>query len=427
MSALALYTLLLRAAMPLILLRLWWRARREPGYREHIDERFGGYADEAHREVIWLHAVSVGEARAASPLVSALAREFPDHELLVTCTTAAGRETLTQVFGESVTIAYLPYDLPETVRRFLDHFRPRLGVLMETEVWPNLLAACRERGLPLVLANARMSEKSGRGYARWTALTRPAFAGLAAVCAQSAPDAERLRALGAREVEISGNLKFDVEPDAAQLAAGRAWRAALGARQVLLFASTREGEEPLLLDALPRDAQRVLIVVPRHPRRFDEVARLVTERGFALARRSRGEAPADSNALYLGDTLGEMAFYYAASDVAVIGGSFQPLGGQNLIEACAAGAPVVIGPSTFNFAEATRLAVASGAAVQMHDAHSALRVARDLLGDAEQRRHMAQAGIALCAAHRGATARHLAACKRVLQAGRSAAPEARSY
>jgi len=183
----------------------------------------------------------------------------------------------------------------------------------------------------------------------------------------------------------------------------------------------------LLLDALPRDAQRVLIVVPRHPRRFDEVARLVTERGFALARRSRGEAPAESNALYLGDTLGEMAFYYAASDVAVIGGSFQPLGGQNLIEACAAGAPVVIGPSTFNFAEATRLAVASGAAVQMHDAHSALRVARDLLGDAEQRRHMAQAGIALCAAHRGATARHLAACKRVLQAGRGAAPEARSY
>jgi 3-deoxy-D-manno-octulosonic-acid transferase len=172
----------------------------------------------------------------------------------------------------------------------------------------------------------------------------------------------------------------------------------------------------MLLDALPRDEERVVVLVPRHPRRFDEVARLVAERGLALARRSLGEAPAGRNAVYLGDTLGEMAFYYAASDVAVIGGSFQPLGGQNLIEACAAGAPVVIGPSTFNFAEATRLAVAAGAAVQAHDAPSALRIARDLLGDTGQRRHMAQAGIALCAAHRGATARHLAACRRLLRA-----------
>jgi 3-deoxy-D-manno-octulosonic-acid transferase len=456
MSARALYTLLLRVAMPLVVLRLWWRAWREPGYREHIAERFGHYAGDQppgsvptplldpaaprragspaasqaiapRAATIWLHAVSVGEARAAAPLANALTREFPDHELILTCTTAAGRATLVQLFGVSATIVYAPYDLPECVQRFLDHFRPRLGVLMETEVWPNLLALCRERGLPLVLANARMSEHSARGYARWQSLTRPAFASLAALCAQSATDAERLRALGAREVEICGNLKFDVEPDAAQLAAGRAWRAALGARRVLLFASTREGEEALLLDALPRDAERVVILVPRHPRRFDEVARLVAERGYALARRSRGEAPAEKDALYLGDTLGEMAFYYAASDVAVIGGSFQPLGGQNLIEACAAGAPVIIGPSTFNFAEATHLAVAAGAAVQAHDAPSALRIARDLLANAQQRRHMAEAGIALCGAHRGATARHLAACMRLLRAGRGAASETRPY
>ena len=419
MNARRLYTLLLRAAMPLILARLWWRARREPGYREHVEERFGRYTTEPRKPVIWLHAVSVGEARAAAPLAQGLAREFPGYELVVTCTTAAGRGMLAQVFGNSVTIAYLPYDLPEAVQRFLDHFRPWLGVLIETEIWPNLVAACDERRLPLVLANARMSEHSARGYARWPSLARPAFARLAAVCAQTDADAERLRALGARSVTVSGNLKFDAEPDAAQLEAGRALRAALGARPVLLLASTREGEEAMLLDALPNEVDRVVMLVPRHPRRFDEVARLVAERGYALARRSLGEAPAARDALYLGDTMGEMAFYYAACDVAVIGGSFQPLGGQNLIEACAAGAPVVIGPSSFNFAEATRLAVAAGAAVQAHDAISALRVARELLRDADQRRRMAQAGIALCAAHRGATGRHLEVCGNLLRAAQA--------
>ena len=281
----ALYTVLLRLALPVLLLRLWWRGRAEPGYREAVTERFGIYRGERPRALLWIHAVSVGEARAAEPLVRALAGALPDQRLLVACTTAAGRETIQQVYGESVLSAYLPYDYPEAAQAFLEHFRPRLGVLMETEIWPNLLARCARNGMPVMLANARLSEKSARGYQRWRALAGPAFRSLAAVCAQSAADAERLRALGAKAVEVTGNLKFDVEPDSAQLAAGRAWRREV-ARPVILLASTREGEEKALLDAAAA-AAALVVVVPRHPRRFDEVAPL------AQARRSRQPQPAN--------------------------------------------------------------------------------------------------------------------------------------
>jgi len=390
-----LYTLALRLALPLILLRLWWRGRREPGYRDNIQERFGVYLLDKPPKALWVHAVSVGEARAAAPLVRALQEALPDHAMVVTCTTATGRETLKQVYGESVLAAYLPYDYPESVRAFLEHFRPRLGVLMETELWPNLLAQCAGHGVPVALANARMSEKSARGYRRARALTGPGIRSLAAVCAQSAADAGRLRDLGAPRVEVTGNLKFDVTLDGAQLAAGREWRARLG-RPVLLLASTREGEEKPLLENANADA--LIVVVPRHPQRFDEVARL------ADSRRSRNDIPGK---IFLGDTMGEMAFYYAACAVAVIGGSFMPLGGQNLIEALAAGAPVVVGPSMFNFAEATRLALEAGAAIQVPDAAAAMRQAGQLLSDAALRARMGESGKRLCEAHRGATRRHL--------------------
>jgi len=412
-----LYTFALRLAVPFAILRLWWRGRREPGYRRHIAERFGHYAMPATRRAIWVHAVSVGEARAAAPLVRALMRESPKCPLLVTCMTSAGRETLEQVYGESALAAYLPYDLPGAIRRFLDHFRPALGVLMETELWPNLLAECGARGIPVLLANARMSEKSARGYARWGRLTRPAFRRLAAVCAQSDADAERLRALGAHDVAVTGSLKFDVEPETALLAAGAALRGTLGGRGVLLLASTREGEEALLLDRLPAGAGPLIMVVPRHPARFDEVARLLRARGLRVARRSLGETPTASHDAYLGDTLGEMPFYYAACDVAVIGGSFLPLGGQNLIEACAAGAPVVLGPSMFNFAEATQRALESGAAVQAAEASEGMHLAITLLADAERRARMGAAGKQLVSVHRGATERHMALARRLLERG----------
>ncbi len=404
------YTLALRMAAPFLLLKLWWRGRREPGYRRRIGERFGYYREAPpERPVLWVHAVSVGEARAGAALARALRAANPGSELLVTCTTAAGRDALKELHGESVRVAWLPYDYPGAVRRFLEHYRPRLGVLMETEIWPNLLAACAGYGVPVLLANARMSEKSARGYESWLGLARPAFASLAAVCAQSGEDAQRLRALGARRVEVAGNLKFDSAPDESKRADGRAWRERLG-RPVLLLASTREGEEKMLLDAMPAwDGKILAVLVPRHPGRFEEVAPL------SQSRRSRGEAPAPADRVHLGDTMGEMDFYYAAADVAVIGGSFVPRGGQNLIEACAAGVPVVLGPSMFNFAEATRLALAAGAAVQAADAPGAMREALRLLSDPEERKKMGAAGKALCEAHRGATQRHLAVCAALLK------------
>ena len=407
----ALYTLVLCAAEPFILLRLWWRGRREPGYRRRIGERFGRYVEgPVQRPVLWVHAVSVGEARASAAMVRALAAAHPDHDLLVTCLTAAGRDALHELHGESVSIAWLPYDYPGSVRRFLEHYRPRLGLLVETEIWPNLVAACGEYGVPLLLANARMSEKSALAYQRWRRLTHPAIAALAVVCAQSEADAARLRALGARRVEVTGNVKFDSTPDEAKRAEGKAWRARL-ARPVLLLASTREGEEKMLLEAMPASDEKLLVlVVPRHPRRFDEVSVL------SQSRRSRSPLPAATDRVHLGDTMGEMDFYYAAADVAVIGGSFLPLGGQNLIEACAAGVPAVLGPSMFNFALATQLALEAGAVLQAADAAAAMRVAFELLSDAGKRAAMGEAGKRLCEAHRGATQRQLLLCEELLQA-----------
>ena len=411
-----LYTLAIRAAAPFILARLWWRGRREPFYRTRIGERFGSYRDGVpERPLLWIHAVSVGEARASAALVRSLVAANTGHQLLLTCMTAAGRETLRELHGESVRIAWLPYDYPGSVRRFLEHFRPRLGVLMETEIWPNLLAACGSHGVPVLLANARMSEKSALGYRRWGALARPAFASLAAVCAQSEGDAQRLRALGARRVEVSGNLKFDSAADEKRRAEGAAWRARLE-RPVLLLASTREGEEKMLVEAMPAwDKKLLVLIVPRHPRRFDEVSVL------SQSRRSRNPTPASKDRVHLGDTMGEMDFYYAAADVAVIGGSFVPRGGQNLIEACAAGVPVVLGPSMFNFTEATRLALEAGAAIQAADAAGAIRQALRLLSNAEERKKMGAAGKELCAAHRGATQKHLLVCEELLQAAVMAA------
>lgn len=397
-----LYTIALRLALPLILLRLWWRGRRERGYREGVPERFGMYTGDKPERAIWIHAVSVGEARAAAPLVQALKA---DHAIVMTCTTATGRQTIAQLYGDGV---FLPYDYPETVHAFLEHFRPQLGVIMETELWPNLLAACADRSIPVVLANARMSEKSARGYRRWRALTGPAIRTLAVVCAQSEADAARFRALGAPRVVVTGNLKFDAALDAAQLAAGREWKSKLG-RPVVLLASTRDAEERALLEHSA--ASFLTVVVPRHPQRFDEVAPL------AQSRRTQTALPAAGDHVYLGDTMGEMAFYYAACDVAVIGGSFEPLGGQNLIEALAAGAPVIVGPSMFNFAEATALAVEAGAALQVPDAAAAMRCASELLADAGRRRRMSQAGRKLCEAHRGATERHLEVISEVPKRG----------
>lgn len=406
--------------MPLVLLRLWRRGRKEPGYRAHVGERLGCYPHlpDPQARFIWVHAVSVGETRAAEPLVEAVLASYPDYSVLLTCMTATGRATGTQVFarhGARVLQSFLPYDTGWMCARFLRHFRPAVCVLMETEVWPNLIEQCRRHRVPVMLANARLSARSLRRGQRFAGLLRPAAETIDVVGAQSDADAERLRAFGAGKVEVTGSLKFDVQPPAAMVERGLAWKRAIGARKVLLCASTREGEEALILDALARLGQNdwLTVIVPRHPQRFDEVARMITSRGLRLCRRSAqeqgfGDGSLDAVDVLLGDSMGEMFAYYAVCDVAFIGGSLLPLGGQNLIEAFALAKPVLIGPHTFNFQSITEDAVRDGAAVRVEDATVLLRQWSALIADPAGTAQMAQAASDFARRHQGATARTLA-------------------
>lgn len=402
-----LYSLVLYLLLPYVGLRLWRRARRQPEYGEHLAERFGAYDTAPGVPLIWLHAVSVGETRAAQPLVTALAAQYPRHHILLTHMTPTGRQTSVDLFGERVSRAYLPYDYPFAVARFLEHFRPEVGLIMETEIWPNLVTACARRGVPLLLVNARMSDKSARRYAGFPALARDTLQRLTAIAAQTEGDAARLRALGAPEVAVTGNVKFDILPAPEQIERGYALRARIGTRPVLLVASSREGEEALVLDALARHplGDALLVIVPRHPQRFDEVADLIAAHGLELQRRTAGTAIAAQTRVLLGDTMGELYAYYSACDIAFVGGSLLPLGGQNLIEACAVGAPVLIGPHTYNFAQATEQAIAAGAAKRVADGDDLLQTAHTLLTDARARKAMSDAGLSFAARHRGATGR----------------------
>lgn len=407
------YTLLWLLVLPLVLLRLAWRARRQPAYLRHLGERFGRYRTRAPVGVIWIHAVSVGETRAAEPLVRALLEQWPEHSVLITHMTPTGRDTSKTLFRDEARVlrAYLPYDVGCFVHAFLRHFRPLFGVIMETELWPNLLAACRRRRIPVMLANARLSPRSARRYARLPALTALTMKALAAIGAQTAADAARLTQLGARRVTVTGNIKFDIAPPAPMLALGATLRERIGrARPVVLAASTREGEEALLLDAFARHAPpaALLLLVPRHPQRFEEVAALAGARGLALQRRSAEEAVRAGTRVLLGDSMGEMFAYYAAADVALIGGSWLPFGGQNLIEACAVGTPAVVGPHTFNFHAVAEDAVRSGAALRAQDADEGMRGALALLADASRREAASAAGKAFATTHQGATARSVA-------------------
>ena len=406
----AAYSLLLRLLQPLYVLRLQRRGRVEPLYRHAIDERLGAYEGAPSSGWVWVHAVSLGETRAAAALIDALRVLRPSLRLLLTHGTATGREAGAEVLREGDLQAWLPYDTPAIAERFLDHFSPAIGVLMETEVWPNLLRAAQARSLPMVLANARLSVKSQRQGRRLAALMRPAAQSLSLVLAQTEADAVRLRDAGAANVQVSGNLKFDMSPDPSLVALGHVWQAGLQ-RSVLLAAVTREGEEAMLLAAWQHvpDPRPLLLVVPRHPQRFDEVAALVAGAGFTLARRSSwGDAPsaeATNAQVWLGDSMREMALYYGVARVALLGGSFAPLGGQNLIEAAACGCPVVMGPHTFNFAEAAELSIAAGAGVRAPDMAAAVQVALASLQQPTRLDGCVKSAQAFSGQHRGAAQR----------------------
>lgn len=408
------YTLVFFLAQPLVWLRLVWRARKQTEYLEHIGERYGHYPRTAPKNLLWLHLVSVGETRAAEPLIKALLDTYPEHHLLMTHMTPTGRATgreLIAKYGERLLQAYLPYDLPGACSRFFSHFRPNFGLLMETELWPTLIATAHRRKTPLLLVNARLSERSQNGYLRIRPLIRPALQQLSAVAAQTISDAERLVTIGAKDVRVFGNIKFDVSPSQEKLQLGKQWRQAIGTRPVWLAASTREGEETIILDAFCRyaSADTLLLLVPRHPQRFDEVATLVISSKLALQRRSDGALPTRETRVWLGDSMGEMPAYFAATDIVLMGGTFLPFGGQNLIEAAACGCPVLVGPHTYNFAQATDDAIACGAAKRFATAEEcAKEAARLLLDDQGILYAMRQAANDFSQAHRGATARTVA-------------------
>ena len=407
-----LYALLWYLALPLLPLRLWWRGRKEPGYRLHVGERFGRYratGPQVTGDVFWVHAVSVGETRAAAPLIERLRRARPDATILLTSMTATGRETGHALYGESVVQCWLPYDVPFAVRAFIARFRPRAGMLMETELWPTLLAECARAGVPLFLVNARLSARSAARYARAGGATRTLLASLSGVAAQTRDDAGRLEALGARDIVVTGNLKFDVDVPDTQRLLGRELRTRFGDdRPLWIAASTRDGEEALIIDALlqaPLPIGTLTLIVPRHPQRFDAVAELLGSRALPFVRRSANAPVPRDVAFVLGDSMGELAAYYIASDIAFVGGSLLPLGGQNLIEPIATGTPTLIGPHTFNFAEAAAQAIAAGAARRVADANALLTAVQELLADPGDREAMRMAASAFYAAHRGAADR----------------------
>jgi 3-deoxy-D-manno-octulosonic-acid transferase len=368
-----------------------------------------GLGVESPPGAVWVHAVSLGETRAAAALVDALRRRVPGVRLLLTHGTATGREAGQSLLHSGDHQCWLPYDTPGAMRRFLQRHRPAVGVLLETEVWPNLIAQAQRAGVPMVLANARLSERSARKGQRLSALLTPAAQALDLVLAQTRDDAARLSKAGARAVEVSGNLKFDMAPDAALVARGRQWRQAVQ-RAVVMMASSREGEEQPLLQAwLAQAAPRpLLLLVPRHPQRFDVVAQLVRDAGLTLQRRSAwGDVPPqDAHAadVWLGDSMGEMPLYYAASDVALLGGSFAPLGGQNLIEAAACACPVVMGQHTFNFEQAADHAVVAGAALRVNDIHEGVARAIELTRDSLHAQ-WTQRALTFAELHKGAAQR----------------------
>ncbi|UDG82430.1 lipid IV(A) 3-deoxy-D-manno-octulosonic acid transferase [Candidatus Vallotia cooleyia] len=433
-----LYRTLWYIAAPLAVARLLVRSRHERGYIEHIVERFGYTASYAARNkapLIWIHAVSLGETRAAEPLILAMLEEHPDAQILITHMTLAGRMMSEKLFGARVLRCYLPYDMCGPVRRFLRAWRPTLGIVLETEVWPTLIDECRYAGIPLVLTNARMSERSYQRAARFSSVVRHVFGGFSRVLAQSAADAQRLSALGAHDVVVLGNLKFDIVRAAELSDQGRAWHAAIGQRPVWVAGSTHEGEEALVLDAYRQlhIADALLVLVPRHPQRFDAVAELVKCTGLKLARRSQWpktsmQASAsrpvaidplpDDVQVLLGDSMGEMSAYYVAADVAFIGGSLLPIGGQNLIEACAIGVPVVIGPHTFNFEQVCFDAITAGAALRVRDPATLAQAVHTVLTNRVYRVTMGAAGAAFAARHRGATRRTLDELEALLPAPR---------
>lgn len=407
-----LYSLIFTLCLPLVLLRLLYRAWRAPAYARRWSERFALGGD-LRAGGIWVHAVSVGESIAAAPMVRELLRRHPQLPITITCMTPTGSEQIRKLFGDQVGHAYLPYDLPWLQRRLIRRLQPRIAIIMETELWPNLVAECRRAGVPVVLANARLSQRSARGYQRVAWLVRPMFAALDWVAVQSTAEAERFAALGVRQaaLTVTGSIKFDLKPAAELLEQADRWRAQWGERPVWIAASTHAGEDEIVLAAqqliLRRHPQALLILVPRHPERFEGVARQVQQAGLSMVRRSDGMMPGMADQVFLGDSMGELMQFYACADMAFVGGSLIAGGGHNYLEPAALGLPVLSGPHRFNFTEISELLEQAGALVEVADAEALAGQVTGWLDDAGVARQAGAAGQAVVKANQGALERLL--------------------
>jgi len=401
--------------LPYVLLSLIWRGLRYPPYWYRWAERFGFVEPLPGQDIVWVHAVSVGEVRSSAALIRALGQKFPEYRVLVTTMTPTGSDQVHELFGDRVMHCYAPYDFPDAVRRFLNRVKPRFAVIAETEFWPNIFSACKRRNIPLMLVNARMSLISYQGY-RWVrGIAREMFASADLVCAQTDVDAARLRELGvdAALIRVTGNLKFDAAIPDRLLEEARALRQQWGRdRPVWIAASTHPGEEVQVLEAYEllkaTHPTLLLVLVPRHPERFNSVTRICERRKRQVVQRSFSTAQLDLGTdILIGDTMGELQRLYAASDLAFIGGSLVRRGGQNLLEACAVGVPVVFGPHMFHFEEISAMALERGAACQVQDVESLAAAVGDYLGDADKRRAAGQAGVSLVAENKGALTRSI--------------------
>lgn len=406
------YSLLLYCVAPWLLIRIFLRARKNPLYLNRLGERFGFYSD-ALPACIWLHAVSLGESIAATPLIEALLKRYPNMPLLVTNTTLSGSLRVAHVFGDRVKQVYLPYDFPLASARFIERYHPIVGILFETELWPNLIASCKKKQIPLALINARLSEKSARGYQKISSLTRWMLSQLDVVGAHAKADGERLLALGLlpEKLIVTGNIKFDLQITPDLLNRALQLRTQFSDRHIWIAASTHAGEEEILLraHALLREKipNALLILVPRHPERFDSVAHLIQSKMISFARRTQAGADLKTVSVYLGDTLGELLLLYACSDIAFVGGSLIPRGGHNILEPAALGKPVLMGEHMFNFADISTLLVAGKGAAQVQNAENIFSQLYFLFSNPDQMKTMGECAFAVLEQHRGALQKQL--------------------
>lgn len=418
-----LYTVLFHLALPLILVRLFWRSRRAPAYSKRIGERLAIGLPAFKPGGIWIHAVSVGESIAAAPMIRELSARYPQLPITVTCMTPTGSERIKALFGDTVQHCYLPYDLPWAASRFLQRLQPKLAVVMETELWPNHIHQCARRGIPVALANARLSERSARGYARFARLTAPMLAELSLIAVQTEAEAVRFRQLGARDasVKVTGSIKFDLSIDSTLSTQATALRQQWGAasRPIWIGASTHTGEDEILLAAhrqlLGAHPDALLILVPRHPERFGSVHELCRKQGFATVRRSLGEPPLAQTQVLLGDTMGELLFLFALADVAFVGGSLVPTGGHNLLEPAALGKPVLTGPHLFNFLDIAAQLRDAGALKEIDSAPELAAEITAFWSDPERAERARAAGYGVLKNNQGALERLLTALGRLLE------------